>query len=254
MTDLSKLRKELNADPKDPNDKRLFQDQWWLFNTGQQVTGRFPAEGPGTPGIDLNVLPLWPQYTGKGIKVGVIDDGVDGNHEDFAGNFNQSLSLPDSLGGAFPQDQNPKDPDNHGTNVAGIIGARRNNLGTVGVAYEATIASYKFNRSNESLRLQKEVDVSNNSWGTSFSFTPQGNTFQNVQLAVAEGRNQLGTVVVWSGGNAREYVNKSLSLPERRGSNANLQYRNSRYVINVAAIDKNGVVASYSNPGAPLLV
>ncbi len=44
-------------------------------------------------------LPLWPQYTGKGIQVGV---------EDFAGNFNQSLFLPDSLGGAFPEDKDPK--------------------------------------------------------------------------------------------------------------------------------------------------
>ena len=106
----------------------LAKEQWWLFNTGQRVENNYSVETKGTPDIDLNVLPLWPQYTGKGIKVGVIDNGIDGNHEDFAGNFNQSLSLPDSLGGAFPQDQNPKKPDNHGTAVAGIIGARRNNL------------------------------------------------------------------------------------------------------------------------------
>jgi len=244
MTTPSKLPKDLK--------ETLAKEQWWLVNTGQEVEFRKQVAGVygGTPGIDLNVVPLWPQYTGKGIKVGVIDDGIDGNHEDFEGNFNESLSLPNNLGGPFPQ----KAGDNHGTAVAGIIAAKRNNLGTVGIAYEATIAGYKFNASNESLRRQEGVDVSNNSWGSAYSFTPQANTFQNVQLAVANGRNKLGTVFVWSGGNARENVNKSLSLAQQRGSNVNLQYRNSRYVINVAAIDNNGVVASYSNPGAPLLV
>ncbi len=244
MTTPSRLPDDL----KDP----LAKEQWWLFNSGQGVANNTVT--PGTPGIDVNVLPLWPQYTGKGIKVGVVDDGIDGNHEDLAGNFNQSLSLPNDLGGPFPEDKDPTDLDNHGTAVAGIIAAKRNNFGTVGVAYEATIAGYKFNTSNESLRRQEGVDVSNNSWGSSYSFTPQANTFQNVQLAVANGRNKLGTVVVWSGGNSRDNVNKSLPIAQQRGSNANLQYRNSRYVINVAAIDNNGVVADYSNPGAPLLV
>jgi hypothetical protein len=54
----------------------LAQEQWWLFNTGQKVKFRqVVGVGKGTAGIDLNVLPLWPQYTGKDIKVGVVDDG-----------------------------------------------------------------------------------------------------------------------------------------------------------------------------------
>ncbi|WP_413162981.1 hypothetical protein ACL6C3_27630 [Capilliphycus salinus ALCB114379] len=51
--------------PTDP----LFQDQWWLYNASQGVTNN--RVEPGTPDIDLNV-PLWPIYTGRGVKVELI--------------------------------------------------------------------------------------------------------------------------------------------------------------------------------------
>ncbi|MEK0193537.1 S8 family peptidase, partial [Microcoleus anatoxicus] len=228
----------------------LATEQWWLFNNGQGVTNNTVRKG--TPGIDINVLPLWPQYTGEGITVGVIDDGIDGNHKDFAGNFDASLSLPNNLGGPLPTGNK----DNHGTAVAGIIAGKRNDLGTVGVAYNATIAGYKYAEDIDSLKLQEKVNVSNNSWGIKSAFDPQQDIFAAVKQAVTNGRGQLGTVFVWSAGNSRtEWNNQNLNLaPASRGSNANYQFRNSRFVINVAAIDNQGKFASYSSPGAPLLV
>ncbi|WP_333383487.1 S8 family serine peptidase, partial [Microcoleus sp. B4-D4] len=238
---------------KFPDDLKntLAKEQWWLLNNGQGVANNNVT--PGTPGIDVNVLPLWPQYTGKGIKVGVIDDAIDGNHEDFAGNFDLSLSLPDSEGGPFPATAS----DNHGTSVAGVIAARRNNLGTVGVAYQATIASYKFSDKSRlpSLQAQDKFDVSNNSWGLS-EFSDVTAFVAAIKNAVTNGRNKLGTVSVWSAANDRENVNPNLTAGvEQRGGNANSSnLPNSRYTIAVAAIDNKGVFAPYSNPGAPLLV
>jgi Ca2+-binding RTX toxin-like protein len=233
----------------------LAKDQWWLFNTGQRVANN--KQTAGTPGIDLNVLPLWPYYTGNGIKVGVVDDGIDGNHEDFVGNFDQLLSLPDALGGPFPATPN----DNHGTSVAGIIAAERNKLGTVGIAYNAAIAGYKFSDINggfvASLTAQDKFDVSNNSWGYTTTFPLNNDNPGNpVESSVIKGRNGLGTVFAWAGGNSREEVNPNLPKTEQRGKNVNYDsyYENSRYVIAVAAIDNKGVFAPYSNPGAPLLV
>ncbi|MEP6517394.1 S8 family serine peptidase [Microcoleus vaginatus] len=177
MTTQSKLPDDLKG--------TLAKEQWWLLNKGQGVANKNVT--PGTPGIDLNVVPLWPFYTGKGVKVGVIDDGIDGNHEDFAGNFDQSLSLPDSLGGPFPVTKE----DSHGTAVAGIIAGRRNNLGTVGIAYEATIAGYKYNDTNESplrrLEAQANFDVSNNSWGPKDRFVPAKNVVAPIKNAVING-------------------------------------------------------------------
>jgi Ca2+-binding RTX toxin-like protein/subtilisin-like proprotein convertase family protein len=257
MTTKSKLPDDL-TDPlgTQPLDKKLFtEDQWWLFNNGQKVNFKpFVGVDKGTPGIDLNVLPLWPQYTGKGIKVGVIDDGIDGNHEDLAGNFALSLSLPADSGGPFPA----TDRDNHGTAVAGIIAGKRNDKGTVGVAYESTIAGYKSDSEGRlpSLEAQTKFDVSNNSWGFNQSLDFSNTSgIAAIKKAVTEGRGGLGTVFAWAGGNERENVNPKLPVAQQRGRNVNSgDYESSRYVIAVAAIDNKGVVAPYSNPGAPLLV
>ncbi|MGB8690094.1 MAG: S8 family serine peptidase [Microcoleus sp.] len=243
MTTPSKLSDDL----KDT----LAKEQWWLFNTGQnsKYRGNLKGTSKATPGIDLNVLPLWPQYTGKGIKVGVVDDGVEVNHEDFKGNF---VSLPGETGGFLPETAD----DNHGTGVAGIIAARRNNLGTVGIAYEATLESYDKNDGNP-LKEQQKLDVSNSSWGSTASFENNKNEVEVIKNAVTTGRKNLGTVFAFSAGNYRYFVNPDPEQPEalQRGGNVNLiNFKNNRYIIPVAAIDSQGVVAPYSSPGAPLLV
>ena len=50
-----------------PNDE-VFNDQWHLQNTGQTS---------GTPGEDVNVTSVWNSYTGNGIIISVVDDGLD---------------------------------------------------------------------------------------------------------------------------------------------------------------------------------
>ena len=58
----------LNSLPTDP----LFKEQWWLFNTGQGVINNQVT--PGTAGIDLNVVPLWPTYIGDEPGAGFIEN------------------------------------------------------------------------------------------------------------------------------------------------------------------------------------
>jgi len=227
----------------------LATEQWWLFNTGQKTTNNYYGK-KGTPGIDINVLPLWPQYTGKDIKVGIVDTGIDKDHEDLKENFTQpsEADIEKTMGNL---------DGNHGTSVAGIIAAKRNNLGTVGVAYDATFGGYRFgvNLLN-SLAAQPQFDVSNNSWAFPKALFIKGEQeVEAINNAVTKGRKNLGTVFVFAGGNSRDLlINPNLAPEQQRGNNVNLTYQNSRYVINVAAIDNNGVVAPYSNPGAPLLV
>jgi len=144
-----------------------------------------------------------------------------------------------------------------------VIAARRNNLGTVGVAYQATIASYKFGDSAlPSLQAQDKFDVSNNSWGGSTHFQVGDGNFkinntrgEAIENAITKGRGGLGTVFAWAGGNERQHINPNLAAAQQRGRNVNSgNLENSRYVVAVAAIDNKGVFAPYSNPGAPLLV
>jgi len=83
---------------------------------------------------DVQAPAVWASATGQGVKVAVIDSGIDTEHEDLA-----------VAGGAsFVDYTTSYDDDNgHGTHVAGIIGARNNEVGTVGVAPDASLYALK---------------------------------------------------------------------------------------------------------------
>ncbi len=225
----------------------LLQYQWYLYPT----TG-------------INVFPVWTDYTGKGVRVAVFDDGIDPNQPDLNGNLLTSLGRNASnlsAGGAPILST-----DTHGTMVAGTIAAERNGAGVVGVAYGASLVSI-YSRLTvpeiaNAFSYAGNFDVLNNSWG----FAPQGTSyyalygnwafadnfltpaFSAAGLALANlaatGRSGLGTVVVQAAGN-------SFSL----GDDTNLHnFQNSQYIITVAATDYADNVTSYSSPGASVLV
>ncbi|GLI37103.1 S8 family peptidase [Geobacter hydrogenophilus] len=77
-------------------------------------------------------------YKGAGIKVAIVDSGIDYNHPD----------LKDNYRGGYDFVNNTTDPidddfQSHGTHVAGIIAARDNGTGVVGVAPEASLYAVK---------------------------------------------------------------------------------------------------------------
>lgn len=74
--------------------------------------------------------------TGRGIVVGVVDSGIDPDGPEFAGRISAaSADLAGNRGIA--------DPDGHGTAVAGVIAAARNDIGTHGVAFDSTILALR---------------------------------------------------------------------------------------------------------------
>ncbi|MEU3312356.1 S8 family serine peptidase [Streptomyces sp. NPDC006656] len=77
------------------------------------------------------------------VKVGILDTGVDDQHQDLAPNFNAADSVscaygkPDTRVGAW------RDVDTHGTHVAGTIAAAKNGKGVVGVAPGVRISAVR---------------------------------------------------------------------------------------------------------------
>lgn len=80
-------------------------------------------------------------YRGAGVRVAVLDSGIDAEHPDLAPNLNAALSASFIAG----EDWNvqPGFFFNHGTHVAGTIAAADNGFGVIGVAPEAEIVAVK---------------------------------------------------------------------------------------------------------------
>ncbi|MGX5609942.1 S8 family peptidase [Bacillus cereus] len=91
---------------------------------------------------DTLITELWQQgYYGKGVKIAVIDSGVDSNHEDLK--ISKTLDCFSDISKGCVQKESDEDSQYHGTHVSGIINAQHNNVGTKGVAPLAELYSLK---------------------------------------------------------------------------------------------------------------
>lgn len=72
--------------------------------------------------------------TGKGIKIGVVDSGINPNLAEFKGRI-------DPASGDVAGNRGVSDEGGHGTAVSAVAAAARNNANTLGVAFDATIVS-----------------------------------------------------------------------------------------------------------------
>jgi subtilisin family serine protease len=123
-------------------DDPRYQEQWHFWNTGQ--TG-------GTPGADIRLQNAWNLETGSDqVIVAVMDGGIDYSHEDLnaAMWINEAEAngrdrvdddhngyIDDIYGYGFGDNTGSIFPNNHGTHVAGTVGAVNNNgIGVSGIA------------------------------------------------------------------------------------------------------------------------
>jgi subtilisin-like proprotein convertase family protein len=239
---LARLRAKRSV-PTDP----LFNSQWHLRDTNSS---------PGVYGID--VRSVWDTWRGSGIRIGIVDDGIQTSHPDLSANLD-TTNDHDWLD-VTPDDVNPRlSVDWHGTPCAGTAAARQNNsLGVSGVAPEATLVGLRLIADFISVTDAQEaeamawrndiIQVKSNSWGEFDNGVTVGGPGTLTQAALANaaqnGRGGLGTIFVWAAGNAREL-----------GDNSNYDgYANSIYAIAVAASGINSQQVFYSERGANLTV
>lgn len=239
--------------PPLPDDAAFVDGRLWgLQNEGQDG---------GTAGVDVNAAPAWEITTGASeVVVGVVDSGIRYTHDDISANMwtnpgeipdngidDDGNGIVDDVFGmnAINNSGDPDDDDDHGSHVAGTISATGFAGGPhVGVAYNARVMGLKFLNdigigfTSDAIRaidygVDEGARILNNSWG--------GGGFSNALLDSIEEANEAGVLFVAAAGNDAADNDSTDSYP------ANYDVEN---VISVAAVDRRGDLASFSNFGA----
>ena len=174
----------------------------------------------------------WQETKGQGVRIAVIDSGIDQNHPNLKGNLKGGVNLVDP-GASFTDD------NGHGTHVAGIIAASDTGTGIVGVAPEAELYAVKvldkwgdgtvLNAINAiDWCLRNGIHVVNMSFGTD-----KYSRALEEAIRVAHSR---GLMIVAAAGND--------------GAPGTVDYPAVfDQTISVAAVDQRGRLASYSSSG-----
>lgn len=192
----------------------------------------------GVDRIDADLA--WPTSTGNGVKVAIIDTGIDKDHPDLIGNITGGRNFVKKGNRVDP---NAWDDDNgHGTHVAGIAAAVDNEIGVIGVAPSAYLYGVKVLDRRGSGYVSDVIagidwatangmDVINMSLGTTADIQSLHDAVDRAYAA--------GIVVVAAAGNSGDTnPDNDVIYPARYSS-----------VIAVAATDSNNNRASWSSDG-----
>ncbi|NXX23568.1 PCSK4 convertase, partial [Podargus strigoides] len=165
---------------------------------------------------DLNILSAWSKgYSGLGVVLSILDDGIEKDHPDLAANYDPLASYDFNSNDPDPQPRyTPMDENRHGTRCAGEVAAVANNqICGAGVAYNARIGGVRMLDGPitdvveaQALSLQPQhIHIYSASWG------PQddGKTVDGPGVLAREafyrgatkGRGGLGSIFIWASGN-----------------------------------------------------
>jgi subtilisin family serine protease len=234
----------------------LVPPQWLAPSVFNRVNSFIPNDPLYSSQWHLNaahVQGAWDRgYSGAGVTIGFVDDGVQMNHPDLSVSTFDSYDFVGS-----DTDPSPTLPDqNHGTAVAGVAAAKgNNNLGVVAPAYNAHVAGLKVGfdgsgtyqqfidatlyHSSSANPAQNTIKIKNHSYGVAAPYVDDADL-----LAESAALNQsasAGTIHVLAAGND--------------GGDANWKrFQSTDNAIVVSATADDGISAYYSNIGANITV
>jgi len=183
----------------------------------------------------LSIPSIWRKSAGQGIKVAILDTGIDTDHQDLK---DAICETEDFTGDGI------EDKGGHGTHCAGIVGARLNNVGFVGIAPKCDLAIGKVLGDNGSGTYDQIADgvdwaVSVGSQIISMSLGGPGSSdrlFKSIHNALAK-----GVVIVCAAGNEGSIFSNTIGYPGRYGG-----------VITIASHDANGNRSGFSSRGGEI--
>uniref|UniRef100_A0A673BW56 P/Homo B domain-containing protein n=1 Tax=Sphaeramia orbicularis TaxID=375764 RepID=A0A673BW56_9TELE len=227
-------KRDVYEDPTDPD----FPKQWYLSAPTHQ---------------DLNTKIAWAQgYTGRGVVVTILDDGIEKDHPDLINNYDPEASYDVNDGDADPQPRYTQRNENrHGTRCAGeVAAAASNGVCGVGVAYNAKIGGVRMLDGEvtdvveaHSLSLNRQhIHIYSASWGPEDDGKSLDGPAKLAKEAflegITKGRSGLGSIFVWASGNGGR---------EQDSCNCD-GYTNSIYTLSISSTTQSGNVPWYSEP------
>ena len=229
--------------PSDP----LFSKQWHLYNEGTDSTL--------TGSDSTHVAEAWDvlrqikgELGGSNVKLAIIDDGFDLDHEDLQGRFLPGHDFVDGDDNPVPG-SHATELDKHGTSVAGVAaGATDNGKGIAGACPNCQIIPIRMGTTTvDAIAMESfewafdaGADIISNSWGPTDSSADMNQPLKDlVTNMTTTGRNGLGIVILFAAGNSSLSVSDNVFV-----GNPN--------VITIGATNADGKKASYSNYGPAL--
>lgn len=201
--------------------------------------------------------------TGQGVRVGVIDTGLDFNHPAFAGRV---VAQYDFVGDAYGSNGNytpvpggvPQDCAGHGTHVAGIVGGNDPSTGFKGVAPQASFGVYRVFGCDGGTSEDNLVDALEKAYldGMQVVNLSIGSAFENWSTTpsalVANRLTKKGVIVVASAGNSGasgQYSMGGTSMGEDVISVASVD--NARIELDSMTLSDSTKVGFYASTGSP---
>ncbi|XP_068699733.1 furin-like isoform X2 [Montipora foliosa] len=236
------LSSSVNFDePTDP----LYREMWYI-NRVQKPT--------------FNVIDVWKRnFTGLGVVVAVVDEGLNPSHTEIAANYDRAASFDFIENDTSPTSSSKDVPlYGHGNKCAGVIAAVANNGHCgVGLAYNAKLGGIRLFSDEKAtddlesralVHANNHIDVYSNSWGPNdkgFEVVGPGQlTKKALQLGVEQGRNGLGSIFIFAAGNGGVIVKDSCAFNG---------YVNSIYTIAITGINRDGFIPIYGERCAGIM-
>jgi len=181
----------------------------------------------------INANLAWPVSEANGIRVGVIDSGIQLNHPDLVSNIKGGFN-------AINHRKSADDDNGHGTHVAGIIAAENNEIGVVGVAPKAQLYAVKVLDNTGSGRISDVVEgiqwcMDNHIQVVNMSFG--ASSYSKALHRAIKKAYSGGLIMVAAAGNNGPGAN-TVSYPAKFYE-----------VIAVSATNENDIVTSWSSRG-----
>lgn len=241
---------------------------WHLGNSGQNS---FSDTG-GKPGEDIRVAESFASYgyTGRGIRIAVSDTGIETDHEDLVANLLSGEHRDYRVPYPFGSDPNPGlnvTRGDHGTSVAGLIGALGwNGIGARGIAPDAKLAGFNFLAGGtyeaEADQLAGDFDIFNQSWtscanppfdgGVRYYASRRDTYAYQIRHGIRTLRGGKGAIYVRAMGNSYQDAYRDgqiVGIPGNCDGHVSLPYH-----IMIGAMNASGERSSYSTAGSNIWV